>query len=315
MVTRRSKFQLTRTYFQELLLSALPQNTSEILNLHLQVRNIESHTMTATTTSSCESDDNYDVYYDEMDSPTDIESVTTIVTEPSFYAGRSCFEKLSVDVILGNILPYILQKKMLATIATVSKHFKEILFSPEAESLWNDSQSSFHLCIDTYCTSCLMKKLQKKGSHYGSIRFLRKFPIGRLKLHCFITDIPDCMLALSERKYLKALDLTLTNKSNSPPLEDLLGMASFFPLDGRASYNSSSDDSCTVSSSSSHLFPDLRELVLDSSHLQHVNLPGRARLLDILGSNLESLTFSGLSPAGNNDVTPSNRFKVFFSPY
>ena len=117
---------------------------------------------------------------------------------------------------------------MLATLATVSKHFEEILFSLEAEHIWNDELSSFHLCIDTYCTSCLMKKLQQKGSHSGSIGFLKKFPISRLKLHCFVTDIPDCMLALSSRKYLKALDLTLTNKTNSPPLEDLLGTSSLF---------------------------------------------------------------------------------------
>lgn len=259
------------------------------------------------TTSNMSSSDHtskidyeYGHYCDETDSPTDVESITTADTDTSLRIVRSPFEQLSSDVVLGNILPYILQKNMLATVATVSKHFKEILFSPEAEHVWNNAKSSFHLCIDTYCTECLRKKLQKKGSHFGSIKFLRKFPIGRLKLHCFITDIPDCMLALSSRKYLKALDLTLTNKTNSRPLEDLLGMTSFFPQDETVFNNIPFEEKTIVKSSSGHFFPELKELVLDSSHLQHVNLAGRARLLDILGTNLEILTFSGLSPAGKN---------------
>ena len=251
---------------------------------------------------------------------------------------RSHIQRLSADVVLGYILPYIRNKKMLATLATVSKHFEEILFSLEAEHIWNDELSSFHLCIDTYCTSCLMKKLQQKGSHSGSIGFLKKFPISRLKLHCFVTDIPDCMLALSSRKYLKALDLTLTNKTNSPPLEDLLGTSSLFHqgikeiqeqpsvttpnVTGVISNNNEENkgssreniiaNNCTINERSrddsdieinvegnSSLFPELRELTLDSCHLAHVNLAGRAKLLDILGENLESLTFSGLSPTGD----------------
>ena len=251
---------------------------------------------------------------------------------------KSHIQRLSADVVLGYILPYIRNKKMLATLATVSKHFEDILFSLEAEHIWNDELSSFHLCIDTYCTSCLMKKLQRKGSHLGSIGFLRKFPISRLKLHCFVTDIPDCMLALSSRKYLKALDLTLTNKTNSPPLEDLLGTSSLFHqgikeiqeqpsvttpnVTGVINNNNEenkgssreniiannytinernrddSDIEINVEGNSS-LFPELRELTLDSCHLAHVNLAGRAKLLDILGENLESLTFSGLSPTGD----------------
>jgi hypothetical protein len=45
-------------------------------------------------------------------------------------------------------------------------------------------------------------------------------------------------------------------------------------------------------------FPTLTDLALDSSHLQHVNPAGRAKLLDILGGHLENLSFSGLSPPG-----------------
>lgn len=244
-------------------------------------------------------DDDYNVNYDEMDCSSDIVSVVTEANQLSIEV--SFLQRLSSDVVLGNILPYIVQKKTLAIMATVSKHFKGILFSQEAEHLWNDKQSTFHLCIDTYCTSCLMKKLQRKGSHFGSIGYLEKFPISRLKLHCFVTDVPDCMLALSSRKYLKALDLTLTNKANSPPLEDLLGLCSFYPLaspPNKENIENINSTSYQYNEGSSSLFPSLRELTLDSSHLQHVNLAGRARLLDILGLNLKSLTFSGLSPAG-----------------
>lgn len=86
---------------------------------------------------------------------------------------------------------------------------------------------------------------------------------------------------------LRGLDLTLSNKSNSPPLEDLLSMSNFYPSEGTMKKQSNSLE-----------FPQLKELTLDSTHLQHVNLAGRARLLDILGINLESLSFSGLSPSG-----------------
>ena len=37
---------------------------------------------------------------------------------------------------------------------------------------------------------------------------------------------------------------------------------------------------------------------IDSSNLTHVNLGGRFRLLELLGANLESLSFRGLCPTG-----------------
>lgn len=102
-----------------------------------------------------------------------------------------------------------------------------------------------------------------------------------------MTSHVGSLMALSTKKKLIALDLTLSNKSNSPPLEDLLAQSNFFPISGQEQVNRSS-----------FTFPHLKELTLDSTHLQHVNLAGRARLLDILGLNLEHLTFSGLSPTG-----------------
>ena len=208
----------------------------------------------------------------------------------------------------------------------------------------------------------------------------------------FTSDIPDCLRSLANPRTLRSLDLTLTNKSNSPPLEDLLAevltdLASMsmdsthknfhrphhhhhhndhitvissvsedsyqrkppsIPsttttkavamnasnLNQRrvsipSSYNvsnirhaltsvvnaslSTTSSSSTSSSSSSiassvvystNAFASLTELSLDSSHLQHVNPQGRAKLLDVLGRNLVSLSFSGLSPPGT--VLPHN---------
>ena len=210
---------------------------------------------------------------------------------------NSFFQQLSSDVVVGNILPYILQKKTLATIASISKHFRDTLLSHDAEHIWNHEKTSFHLCIDTYCANCMMKKLQRKGSHFGSIGFLRKFPIGNLKLHCFVTDIPDCIVALSSRKFLRTLDLTLSNKTNSPSLEALLGALKSSP-ENSLSFKTDFSGYGKTSDIGPESFPDLKDLILDSSHLQHVNLLGRALLLDILGTNLEALSFSGLSPAG-----------------
>ena len=244
--------------------------------------------------------DSYDVYYDEMDSSSDSDSIAEdfshLLDPPS-----SSLQLLSTDVVVGNILPFLRQKKTLAAIAMVSKHFRDILFSEDAEHIWNHGKSTFHLCIDSYCTTCMMKKKsQLKGSHFGSIGFLKKFPIENLRLHCFVQDIPECIQALSTRKYLKTLDLTLSNKSNCPPLEDLLGQSCFYQISS-THLNPGSDSTETKS-----MLPELEELTLDSSHLQHVNLAGRARLLDILGASLETLTFSGLSPAGKKKPNGHN---------
>ena len=143
------------------------------------------------------SDDDYDFYYDETDDLfEEYPSNSTVgqvmkapVNCPLFAQEKSSLQRLSTDVVLANILPFICQKKTLSTLATVSKHFKNILFSDVAEGLWNQSCGPFKFCIDTYCPVCLIKKKQKGGMH-GVLGFLEKCPINRLKLHCFITDIP-----------------------------------------------------------------------------------------------------------------------------
>jgi hypothetical protein len=46
------------------------------------------------------------------------------------------------------------------------------------------------------------------------------------------------------------------------------------------------------------ILTNLKALTLDSSHLNHINLAGRALLLEIIGGSLMSLSFVGLSPRG-----------------
>lgn len=275
-----------------------------------------------------DSDDEYGYFYDDgdeyvendNDEARNVKDVLTSTSSLKFAPLDSSFlQRLTSDVVLVNILPFICEKKVLSTVAVVSKHFNQMLFSDNAEKLWNLSQLPFQFCIDTYCPACIYKRRQQKGCMHGVLRFLEKCPINNLKLHCFITDIPgttsfltlnilshifiltihkltQCyhhvastgsLMALSTKRTLRELDLTLSNKSNSPPLEELLSLSNFFTVGGKDENNSAALS-----------FPLLTALTLDSTHLQHVNLAGRARLLDVLGSNLESLSFAGLSPAG-----------------
>lgn len=238
--------------------------------------------------------------------------------------------------VLFRILQFIPQRCTLTTLITTANYFQHLLYSPSAEHLWNETQE-FRFCIDSYCPTCSFVKRKKQCCSSSVLSLLEKCPIHKVKLHCFITDLPSLLLSLAKPGCLRALDLTLTNKSNSPPLEDLLadvaldlaslsldsvmnargvsGTATSFTYGSndnnkdkdihRTALMSVSDDSfqrrfrpSTSPKPSLAYFPALTELSLDSSHLQHVNPLGRATLLDILGRHLESLSFSGLSPPG-----------------
>lgn len=151
------------------------------------------------------SDDDYDFFYDETD---DIfcdgyqekQQHLEVATYENDRRGntnneeRSYLQRLTTDVVLVNILPFLCEKKLLSIMTTVSKHFQRILYSDNAEYLWNVNCKPFEFCIDTYCPACLIKKRQQKGSMHGVLRFLEKCPINCLKLHCFITDIPGKLL-------------------------------------------------------------------------------------------------------------------------
>lgn len=146
------------------------------------------------------SDDDYDFFYDETDEMFEDEyqvsnhftTKVPIAHHCPQYATeeKSALQRLSADVVLANILPFICQKKTLSTLATVSKHFKQLLFSDIAEGVWNHSCDPFRFCIDTYCPACIIKKRQQKGSMHGVLGFLENCPINKLNLHCFIADIP-----------------------------------------------------------------------------------------------------------------------------
>lgn len=137
------------------------------------------------------------------------------------------------------------------------------------------------MCIDSYCPLCPYKKVRSIDNS-GALSFLRDVPIQNFVIHCFITDIPRCLESLATLGCLESLEVKLTNKSNSPSLEELLKHIKF---PGNATYKVG-------------LFPYLKHLTLDSSNLTHVNLGGRCRMLELLGSNLESLCFKSLCPAG-----------------
>ena len=145
------------------------------------------------------SDDDYDFFYDETDDifedGNEVKQHFIKVTDESRHEDtvnqeQSLFQSLTTDVVLVNILPFLREKKLLSLMATVSKHFQRMLYSDNAETLWNQNSKPFEFCIDTYCPSCLIKKRQQKGSMHGVLRFFEKCPINCLKLHCFITDIP-----------------------------------------------------------------------------------------------------------------------------
>lgn len=145
-------------------------------------------------------DDDFNFFYDETDDIFDVcddhhppngqVNRDGQISSHMSIGTRSRLESLTSDVVLANILPFVCEKKTLSTLAVVSKHFMEILFSDGAEQLWNQNQEPFQFCIDTYCPICLIKKRQQKGSLHGVLRLLEKCPINNLNLHCFITDIP-----------------------------------------------------------------------------------------------------------------------------
>lgn len=80
----------------------------------------------------------------------------------------------------------------------------------------------------------------------------------KVQIHCFVTDIPIILQALSHRRNtLTNLDLSLTNIAHSPSLERIL-----------------SDEKGIIEKLPQHTFPNLINLSMDSSNLSHVHLGG-----------------------------------------
>lgn len=171
------------------------------------------------------------------------------------------------EIIIFELLPFVNGK---ITFAGVNRKIRETILHSDICDYWR--HTTFEICIDSYC--CPGCSLKRRGaSKSGALRIISHFPYRRIKMHCFITDIPEFLLALGTRGCVEFLHLTLTNKANSPPLSELLS-----------------------SDLDPNFFKNLHELTLDSSHLSYVKPAGRVRLLQILGQNLLSLSFTGLSP-------------------
>eukprot|EP01039_Chlorochromonas_danica_P007193 gene7193-7960_t len=181
-------------------------------------------------------------------------------------------------LIIDNILPYISDWQSLISFSSTSRSFRELVTSSQAAEVWTRCHGKrFHLCIDGYCSTCPFSA--SRSTFASALRVMERFPMQLLEVHCFLADLPVCLCALAKKSTIASLELSLTNQSSSPPLEKLLQASelSALPLNS---------------------FAALRDLSLNSSHLYHVKLPGRARLLDLLGGRLEKLQFLNLSPSG-----------------
>lgn len=154
--------------------------------------------------------------------------------------------RLPNDILIDGVLTFLTNKYEFINVACVSRTMHGAIYCPRARVLWNTKV--FEMCTDAYCPICSLKKRKPKGRSAvnSAMRFLSKAPIEQLKLDCFITDIPAVLVSLSEQHNLSSLSLQLTNKSNSPSLEQLL-------------------DTVLLEEGT---FCSLKQLVLDSSHLQ-----------------------------------------------
>ena len=116
-------------------------------------------------------------------------------TQIQLFSNQSRLQRLPPELILGKIMAYIPERTHLLAMVCVSTHFKQLLYSHEAEALWNFAMPTYHFCIDSYCPSCsLMMRKRRKGLGLGSsvhtrnvLSLLEKLPLYSLKLHCFIT--------------------------------------------------------------------------------------------------------------------------------
>lgn len=192
-------------------------------------------------------------------------------------------ERIPTFVLIFNIFCYI-NIPNLVTLSTTCKKYRELIFSKATINLWNDCKlchQPLELCIDGYCPIC-----KRKGSSHSAFSFLAKCPAKSITMHCFINDIPSCLKAIAKVGLIEKLALQLTNQSTSPSLQKLL----------------LSSNMITRSRQHDIGFQNLTELVLDSSHLRHIECSGREMLLEILGKNLRSLSFLRLSPNGKLDL-------------
>mmetsp|Transcript_33705 Transcript_33705/g.34333 ORF Transcript_33705/g.34333 Transcript_33705/m.34333 type:complete len:430 (-) Transcript_33705:292-1581(-) len=169
------------------------------------------------------------------------------------------------EIALHLIFPF-LPRSSQSSFCNTSRHYRNLFLSSDATQYWN--RSPFKFCIDSYC--CPVCPLKSGGSIPGALSILSNYPFENIIMHGFVTDISDCLIALSSKGTVRSLHLTVTNKACSPPLCDSLPT--------------------TVTGD---MLPHLTELILDSAHLHHINPAGRYRLLSIIGTRLKTLSFVG----------------------
>ena len=127
-------------------------------------------------------------------------------------------------ILVDSILPFMATRRDLISLATTCKRMRKLLFSRETSVVWDNSWvGRFQVCIDGYCPTCQFNK--NNSSVEGAIIFLSRFPLRRLLVHCFLTDIPSCLTALSAVGELRQLTLAFTAKRGDPPLETVLSNA------------------------------------------------------------------------------------------
>lgn len=197
--------------------------------------------------------------------------------------GVSSLSDLPMHLLLYQTLSFLRVSDIVSFASTCHK-FRKLIFSKDAEHLWNDptlSHGPIELCIDSYCSICSLTK--RIGTVESAYSIMSTCPSKNLRMHCFITDIPICLESIGRMNIIEKLHLQLTNQSNSPSLEALLLSSQYL---------------CDSIKSDNGQYKYLSELILDSSHLQHINCRGRELLLKILGRSLTSLSFIGLSPSG-----------------
>jgi hypothetical protein len=210
-------------------------------------------------------------------------NVSSLHFSPYAKLSEQKLDELPTFLLVYHVFSY-LKIDSLLSLSSSSKSLRHMIFSKQACDLWNNSKikhQPFEICIDSYCPLCLLTK--RIGCHESALNILSTLPLKNIRMHCFITDIPSCLESIACVEHIERLDLRLSNKSYSPNLRALL---------------QSSDYLMSIKNHSTEQFRNLRELVLDSSYLNHVLCGGRELLLEILGRHLTSLKFVGLSPFG-----------------
>ena len=101
-------------------------------------------------------------------------------------------------VIIDKILPYLQRRSYLGHIAMTCTYLCDLLYSKHAINLWNMNLAPVYICIDSYCPLCPYRRVQSI-KNTSAFNLLRDIPLESLVIHCFITDIPNCLTSLASK--------------------------------------------------------------------------------------------------------------------